>query len=210
MSQPVALCVVRGCNRGIPRLAVVGLNVCMPCGARLQRRLSEIPELFRKLDPAPQTAGTERVPGKPVFESKSPANDDHVSLRDPRSVDGPIWIMQEWQYRIWRARAKLTIEVCDDIDGLVESMKSWLTFVSGHVFAAEFYAAMDNIWRRLKHATDPKIEKRNVISKCVGLNDVPCGAPLYAPTSGYLVECIVCGATYNGVEQIALAKKSML
>lgn len=185
-----AACAVPTCTRD----ASIGF-ACGTCFATLDRKLGELPSLFARLNASPMLP-VETMPGPPSFESKSPANDSHIALRDPRTYEGPIDTMQKWSHRFWMMKAGVGIEREDDFSDLCRGGAALWSFWVESDFAAEYFDDISRIWEDLALAVGELVKTRPVgICKC--------GMMLFWRKT---VVCDSCKLEYRDWVEISLAK----
>lgn len=186
-------CAVKGCKRA----PAIG-RVCRTCFAELHGEIWAIPSLFDRLSTIPATP-PEGIHQKPVFESKSPANDYAIMLSDARSIGGPIWLMREWQVAFWRLKSGVTIESDREIGQLSLSMSlQWPKWAKTE-FAGSFFADMHQIWLTLAQAVGESA-RPNAIGLC------ECGGRVFAPKTGEKVECFQCLRVFDSLTAQAIEK----
>lgn len=77
------------CQRGWPAAPMI---ICISCHSKMNNNIVAIMRLYRKLSVMPRRGAKDLNAGlgNAGFESRSPANDDAIVLRDPRSEVGSV------------------------------------------------------------------------------------------------------------------------
>lgn len=207
------------------------MRTCLNCKDQLQKDLEEIDTRYSELDPAPARQPGDGVYSKLGFGSKPPLNLHVVAMMDSRSSRvAKAWMGSDGRVHREEERPVLSVfgtletGVWDVVEGrgydghgctTVSELCDWLAgeidWIVRQEVVAEFAADLRALVAQLKPATG---EKRYSIGRCPAVVDeLLCGARLFAPQVGDTIECAGCGAewprpTWERLGQLLTAERA--
>lgn len=173
---------------------------------------ASIPGLYATLSsiPGQHPTGGGRFPG---FGSKSPANDHVIAMRDPRSArvragdpHSVPGVLAGWVTRLLLERPGP--RPGPSVPAMAVFLDENLGFVTGRPWVKELNTDLTALLTQLRHVNQP----RRRIGRCPntiteGDRTVVCGAMLYAPTDGDVIQCwaVQCQRTWKRREWLRLS-----
>lgn len=190
-----------------PRTAVPGWLLCGACVNRLAWMLHDIPDLFAMLDDViePGATGLDPTPRAPGFDSKSPARDDVIVLRDNRTTavdDGDphsvIELLASWADNV---RDDLGHEPAGQpvtVAGEARLLSANLGWIVAQSWVSDFAEEITELHRTLRRVTGDRVRTvelgtcPNIRTTSAGVERV-CGAVLRVTTEDDTAKCRRCG-----------------
>lgn len=207
------------------RMAYSGHFTCETCEDTLTSTLVEIADRYEQLDSTPGAGGLDGGRGAPGFESRSPANEHVIVIRDARSSQvAKVWLGGDGRIHRESERPPLSVystllsEVYDVAErrGMslpnpidqVRNLTAWLdrhvSWLTAQDTALAFYEAITSLSSQLRPLTGDPHPKN--IGKCPKVVEGKrCSATLYAPTRGDTIRCWECKYEWPYSEWLRLA-----
>lgn len=217
LGETPSLCVL--CPDDRRRIARSGGVTCWLCHDRIAEQLGEIVQRYARLTAKISHSHDfgRRAPG---YHSRPPLNIHAAALRDPRTAPvevgephAPLNLFISWANWIRGQRRQATLASYPTQDDLaildfewryLTNSIDWITRQPWVDRLAEQAKAVVNQLRTATGEPNPR-----PIGTCDGIEGVTagCGHPLFPPTEGRGVQCGGCGAVYDPLEQIRMARR---